>query len=48
MWYRTLFSVPERWAVDAFRNRVQLNFQAVDWYTEVWVDGSKLGEHFGG
>ena len=44
MWYRRTFSVPEGW-----RGRnVQLNFGAVDWQANVFVNGQPVGEHRGG
>ncbi len=42
LWYRTRFVVPKGW------NRVKLNFEAVDWKTEVYVDGVLVGTHTGG
>ncbi|MEW6744871.1 MAG: sugar-binding domain-containing protein [Planctomycetota bacterium] len=44
LWYRRTFRVPEGWE----RQRVLLHFGAVDWETEVWVDGHRVGEHRGG
>lgn len=44
MWYRRLFTVPREWA----RQRVQLNFDAVDWEARVWVNGQLVGTHRGG
>jgi hypothetical protein len=44
LWYQRIFSVPEDW-----RNKqVKLNFGAVDWKTQVWVNGKKIGSHRGG
>ena len=43
LWYRTSFSVPARW-----KERILLHFDAVDWKTEVWLNGKPLGEHTGG
>ena len=48
MWYRTQYQVPAAWAQDKVANHVKLNFQAVVWFAEVWVNGQKLGEHKGG
>lgn len=42
IWYRTSFTVPKGW------NRVRLNFEAVDWKTEVYVGGVLVGTHTGG
>ena len=44
LWYERSFSLPRSWR----GKRVMLNFGAVDWRTEVWVNGSKVGEHTGG
>jgi len=43
LWYRTCFSVPSGW-----KDRILLHFDAVDWKTEVWLNGNPLGEHTGG
>ena len=44
LWYSTTFTVPRRWK----GQQVWLNFQAVDWSAEVWVNGQKAGAHTGG
>ncbi|WP_020666339.1 AbfB domain-containing protein [Amycolatopsis nigrescens] len=44
MWYRRAFTVPAGWS----GRQVQLNFGAVDWQAEVWVNGVKVGGHAGG
>ena len=44
LWYEREFTIPEEWA----GQRVQLNFGAVDWKAEVYVDGAFVGEHTGG
>ena len=44
LWYEREFIIPEEWA----GQRVQLNFGAVDWKAEVYVDGAFVGEHTGG
>jgi len=44
LWYRREFSVPGDWA----GRRVLLHFGAVDWETNVWVNGKHLGGHRGG
>ncbi|MGV9340151.1 PA14 domain-containing protein [Streptomyces sp. NPDC003688] len=46
MWYRRTFTVPSDWR--AHGQRLQLNFDAVDWQAEVYVNGRKVGEHKGG
>ena len=45
LWYRTTFQIPKKWDK---KQRVMLNFGAVDWSAEVWVNGTKVGEHTGG
>lgn len=47
MWYRRTFSVPKGWKVGSGK-RLQLNFGAVDWQAEVYVNGKKVTEHKGG
>ena len=44
LWYSTTFRVPKSWKKD----RVLLNFEAVDWSTEVYVNGHLAGRHTGG
>ena len=44
LWYSTTFTVPKKWK----KQQVWLNFQAVDWSAEVWVNGQKAGDHTGG
>ena len=44
LWYSREFTVPKQWK----GQRVLLNFGAVDWKTEVYVDGKLAGEHTGG
>jgi beta-galactosidase/beta-glucuronidase len=44
LWYKRNFAVPTAW-----RGRdVMLNFGAVDWQADVWVNGVKVGSHTGG
>ena len=43
-WYRRELTVPEDWA----GQRVVLHFGAVHHLAEVWVNGTKVGEHEGG
>ena len=43
LWYRTTFKVPAAW-----KERVLLHFDAVDWKAEVWLNGRPLGVHTGG
>ncbi|MBY8341048.1 PA14 domain-containing protein [Streptomyces spinosirectus] len=47
MWYRRTFTVPAGWKVGSGK-RLQLNFGAVDWRAEVYVNGTKVAEHQGG
>ncbi|MFI6656427.1 PA14 domain-containing protein [Streptomyces sp. NPDC050523] len=47
MWYRRTFTVPPGWKVGSGK-RLQLNFGAVDWKAEVYVNGTKVTEHQGG
>ena len=44
LWYERSFEVPEDWT----GQRIMLNFGAVDWKAEVYVDGALAGEHTGG
>lgn len=44
LWYKRSFTVPKSW-----RGRdILLNFGAVDWQADVWVNGAKVGSHTGG
>jgi hypothetical protein len=47
MWYRRTFTVPADWRVGSGK-RLQLNFGAVDWQAEVYVNGIRVAEHQGG
>lgn len=44
LWYWHNFTIPADWN----GQRVRLNFGAVDWLAEIYVNGKKVGEHFGG
>ncbi len=45
VWYRRTFAVPKKWAGE----RVLLNFGAVNWESNFWLNGKKLiGPHRGG
>ncbi|MCM8802248.1 MAG: beta-galactosidase [Candidatus Omnitrophica bacterium] len=44
VWYRRKIEIPERWK----NKRIFLNFGAVDFLTNVWINGEKLGTHTGG
>jgi hypothetical protein len=47
MWYRRTFTVPADWHIGSGR-RLRLNFGAVDWRAEVYVNGVKVAQHQGG
>ena len=44
LWYKRNFAVPAAWK----GRDVILNFGAVDWQADVWVNGVKVGSHTGG
>ncbi len=44
LWYRRTFEVPADWG----GKRIILHFGAVDYETEVFINGESLGKHFGG
>ena len=44
LWYRTEFSVPSSWK----GKRLILNFEAVDWKADVFVNDVQVGSHTGG
>jgi beta-galactosidase/beta-glucuronidase len=44
LWYKTSFKVPAKWK----GKNVLLHFGAVDWKTEVYLNGIKIGTHVGG
>ncbi len=43
-WYRRTFTVPKNWS----GKKIILNFGAVDWESEVYINGKSLGVHKGG
>ncbi|ETZ22761.1 glycoside hydrolase family 2 protein [Pedobacter sp. V48] len=43
LWYRTSFSVPSN-----MKNTILLHFGAVDWKSEIYLNGKKVGTHEGG
>nr|WP_107057494.1 PA14 domain-containing protein [Streptomyces sp. NRRL S-646] len=47
MWYRRTFTVPADWNIGSGK-RLRLNFGAVDWRSEVYVNGIKVAQHQGG
>ena len=44
LWYKTTFTVPSAWK----NRRLMLNFEAVDWRTDVFVNDVQVGTHTGG
>ncbi len=44
LWYSTTFDIPRQWK----KKDVLLNFGAVDWRCQVWVNGVEAGSHEGG
>lgn len=44
MIYRRYFNIPENWK----EKHILLHFEAVDYYSRIWVDGKFVGEHKGG
>lgn len=44
VWYQRKFTVPKEWN----GRRILLHFGAVDYATEVWVNGQSVGKHIGG
>ncbi len=44
LWYQRKFTTPAAWS----KQHVLLNFGAVDWQADVWVNGIKVGSHKGG
>ena len=47
MWYRRTCTVPADGRIGSGK-RLKLNFGAVDWRTEVYVNGTEVAEHTGG
>ena len=43
-WYRRTFTVPAAWV----GRRYILHFEAVDWQSEVFINGQSVGAHQGG
>lgn len=44
LWYQRTFTVPASWK----GKKVMLNFGAVDWKTDIWLNDVKVGQHTGG
>lgn len=44
LWYQRTFEVPRNWS----EGKLLLHFGAVDWRSEVWINGIMVGSHEGG
>ncbi len=44
LWYERTFTLPKKWA----KKNVLLHFGAIDWHSQVYVNGTLVGEHKGG
>lgn len=44
LWYRRTFTVPEKWN----DKRIVIHFGAIDWESEIYINGKSLGIHKGG
>lgn len=44
LWYKREFKIPSQWK----NKNVLLNFGAVDWQADIWINGIKVGTHTGG
>ena len=44
LWYERSFKLPAAWR----GKKILLNFDAVDWKADVWVNGNHVGQHTGG
>ncbi|MBQ8439656.1 MAG: beta-galactosidase [Clostridia bacterium] len=44
VWYRKKIAIPDEWA----GKRILLHIGACDFYTTLWVNGNKVGDHRGG
>ena len=44
LWYERSFKLPSAWR----GKKILLNFGAVDWKADVWVNGKHVGQHTGG
>lgn len=44
LWYQRNFSVPNAWK----GKKILLNFGAVDWKADIWLNNIKVGQHTGG
>ena len=44
VWYKKTFTIPSNWK----GGHLLLNFEAVDYYCEVWINDTNIGSHKGG
>ena len=44
MWYQRKINIPADWS----NKKIFLNFGAVDYYTEIYIDGQVIQRHYGG
>jgi len=44
VWYKKNLHIPAEWS----GRRILLHFEAADYQTTVWINGKKIGEHYGG
>ena len=44
LWYQRTFTVPANWK----NKNIRLNFGAVDWKADIWINDIKVGAHQGG
>ena len=44
LWYERTFTLPKKWS----KKNVLLHFGAIDWHSQVYVNGKLVGEHKGG
>ncbi len=44
LWYHRTFTIPPGWR----GKKIILNFGGVDWETDIWINGIKVGNHRGG
>ena len=44
LWYERTFTLPKKWS----GKNVLLHFGAIDWHSEIYVNGALVGEHKGG
>ena len=47
LWYQRNFNLPENWNIGS-QNRVILHFGAVDWESNIYINGKYIGGHKGG